>query len=133
MTGQRRMHGTRKPPSMTVPLLCGTACAAHRASEEFGAVVGAEDDDGGVVQAKVLELLHHQTDVVIELGQRLLLPDQPFSELRIFSYFIKKDALRCACARVKPAEERLVVSLRLLYERQGEVANFVIHSFHRSG
>src|SRR6266542_5332956 len=31
---------------------------------------------------------------------------------------------------VEPAEERLVVSLRLLYERQGEVANFVIHSFH---
>ena len=41
---------------------------AIRPGEDFGAVVGGEDDDGVVVHAHVLELLHHQADVVIELG-----------------------------------------------------------------
>ena len=36
--------------------------------EDFRAVVGGEDDDGVVIHAHVLEMLHHQADVVIELG-----------------------------------------------------------------
>src|SRR5947207_6752253 len=35
--------------------------------KEFGAIVGAEDDDSVIIHAQVLELLHHQADVVIEL------------------------------------------------------------------
>src|SRR5439155_7243142 len=41
--------------------------AAIGPGEEFGAVVSGEDDDGVVVQAEVLKLLHYQTNVVIEL------------------------------------------------------------------
>src|SRR5271169_6429030 len=35
--------------------------------EDFSAVVGGEHDDGVVVAADVLELLHHKSDVVVEL------------------------------------------------------------------
>ena len=42
--------------------------AAIGPGEDFGAVVGGEDDDGVVVLADVLELLQHEADVVIELG-----------------------------------------------------------------
>src|SRR5215472_15863009 len=42
--------------------------AAIGPREDFGAVIRGENDDGVVVQAKVLELLHDNADVVIELG-----------------------------------------------------------------
>ena len=35
--------------------------------EDLGAVVGGEDDNGIVVDTHVLELLHQQADVVVEL------------------------------------------------------------------
>src|SRR6266700_7948754 len=41
--------------------------SAVRPSKDFGAVVGGEDDNGIVVDTHVLELLHHQTDVVVKL------------------------------------------------------------------
>src|SRR4029079_16992312 len=41
--------------------------SAIRPGEDLGAVVGGEDHDGVVVHAHVLELLHHEADVVIEL------------------------------------------------------------------
>ena len=41
--------------------------SAVRPGEDLGAVVGGEDDDGVVVDAHVLELLHHEADVVVEL------------------------------------------------------------------
>ena len=74
--GQRAMHGTRKPPSMIVPLHCANGvCPAIGPGEDLGAVVGREDDDGVVVLAHVLELLHDEADVVIELGHAgFLLP-----------------------------------------------------------
>src|SRR5690242_5463542 len=43
-------------------------CSTIGPGEDFGAVVGAEDDDSIVIQAEVLELLHHQADVIIELS-----------------------------------------------------------------
>src|SRR5258708_36211553 len=41
--------------------------SAIRPGENLGAVVGGEDDDGVVVDAHVLEFLHHDADVVVEL------------------------------------------------------------------
>ena len=48
--------------------LCERRLTAIGPGKDLGAVVGGEDDDGVVVHAHVLELLHHQTNVVIELG-----------------------------------------------------------------
>ena len=49
--------------------------AAIGPGEGLGAVVGGEDDDGVVVHAHVLELLHHAADDVVELGHAgFLLP-----------------------------------------------------------
>ena len=68
LPGQRIIAGARKPPSMTVPLLPRERrLSAVRPGEDFGAVVGGEDDDGVVVDAHVLELLHHRADDVVEL------------------------------------------------------------------
>ncbi len=41
---------------------------AIRPGEQFGAVVGGKDDNGVFVFTDVLEMLHHQTDIIIELG-----------------------------------------------------------------
>src|SRR5579864_9263598 len=41
--------------------------AAIRPGERFGAVVGGENDNGVIVQPRILEMLHHQADVVVEL------------------------------------------------------------------
>src|SRR5258705_10682579 len=41
--------------------------SAVRPGEDLGAVVGSEDHDGAVIDAHILELLHHDTDIVVEL------------------------------------------------------------------
>src|SRR6266516_2728133 len=53
--------------------LCERRGAPIGPGKELSAIVGGEDDDGVVVQAEILELLHHQADVVIELGHAGLL------------------------------------------------------------
>src|SRR5437868_15510180 len=40
--------------------------------EDLGAVVRGEDDDGVVVNTKILELLYNQTDIVIKLSHPCL-------------------------------------------------------------
>ena len=79
--------------------------------EEFGAVVGREDDDGVVVLAHVLELLQHQTDVVVELGHAGFLYRPAI--LRVAQRFILRREMRDDVhpRRVEPAEERLAVLL----------------------
>ena len=83
---QRREHLVRPRSRLDVPRPADNARRAHaafpgaqlpgfergdaavREGLNLSTVVGGEDDDGVVVQAEVLELLHHQTDVVVELG-----------------------------------------------------------------
>jgi len=62
------MHGTRKPPSMTVPCSVRTACAASGQVKSFGAVVGAETTMCLSSKPRSLSFCINQTDVVIELG-----------------------------------------------------------------
>ncbi len=93
LPGQRAMHGTRKPPSMTVPsCLRERRRAAVRPGEHFGAVVGGEDDDGVIVHAHVLELLHDRADDVVELGHAGFLRDQPFLPRCASSRTFRRDA-----------------------------------------
>ena len=101
--------------------------------KDFGAVVGGEDDDGVVVHAHVLELLHHQTDVVIELGHAGFLFRPAI--LRVAHRFIFRREMRhdVHARRVEPDEERLVVVLGLVHEIEGKVADFVVHRFHPLG
>src|SRR5262249_35650605 len=68
LPGQRRIIGTRKPPSRTVPLPPGEGgLAAVGPREVFGTVVGGKADDRVVVDTQILDLLHHRTDDVVEL------------------------------------------------------------------
>ena len=101
--------------------------------EDFGAIVGGEDDDGVVVHAHVLELLHHQADVVIELGHAGFFFRPAI--LRVAHRFIFRGEMRddVHARRVEPDEERLAVLLGLVHEIDGEVANLVVHRFHALG
>ena len=101
--------------------------------EDFGAVVGGEDDDGVVVLAHVLELLHHQADVVVELGHAGFL-FRP-AVLRVAHRLILRREMRddVHAGRVEPDEERLVVLLGLVHEVDGEVADLVVHRLHALG
>src|SRR6266550_904805 len=48
-------------------------CSAIGPGEKLGAIIGGKDDDGIIVNAEILQLLHNQTDVVIELGHACFL------------------------------------------------------------
>src|SRR5512137_99860 len=122
--GQRRMHGTRKPPSITVPL--------HWAN-------GVVPPSGQVKSSVPLSVV--KTTIVLSSSPMSLsfcstkpmslsswaMPascsDQPFREVR--------DDVHAR--RVEPAEERLAVRLGLVDELQGEIADFVVHRFHALG
>ena len=114
---------------------CSLALRERRRSaigpgEEFGAVVGGEDDDGVIVHAHVLEILHHQGDVVIELGHAGFLFRPAI--LRVARRFPFRGEMGddVHARRVEPAEERLAVLLGLVHELDGEVADLVIHRLH---
>jgi hypothetical protein len=87
--------------------------------EDFGAVIRGEDHDGVVVDADVLEFLHHQADVVIELGHAGFLFRPAI--LRVAHRFILLGEMRddVHARRVEPDEKRLAVLLSLVYSGAG--------------
>ena len=104
--------------------------SAVRPGEDLGAVVGGEDDDGVVVDTHVLELLHHDADVVVQLRHAGFM-DGP-AVLRVAHLLILVRQMRddVHAGRIEPQEERLVVRLGLVEEFQRLVADFVVHGFH---
>src|SRR5580692_3605868 len=114
LPGQRMMAGTRKPPSKTVPLLCANGVCPP--SGQVKTSVGREHDDGVVVDAQVLELLHHQTDIVVELRHAGFVNGP--AVLRIARGFVFWRQVRddMHARRVEPDEERFAVGLRLVHE-----------------
>ena len=57
-----------KPPSAVFPPDCAKGVMPPCwPGEEFGAIIGGEDDDGIVVHAQICEVLHDQADIIIEL------------------------------------------------------------------
>src|ERR1700722_8103771 len=84
--GQRIMGGPREPPPLIGPLsrpadhgrdaeaalhdralaLRERGLSAVRPRKHLSAVVGGEDDNGIVIDAHILELLHHDADIVVE-------------------------------------------------------------------
>ena len=56
-----------------------------------------------------LSVLHHRADDVVELRHAGFLDDQPFSEVRIVSYFSRQVGHDVHARRVEPEEERLAV------------------------
>ena len=107
--------------------------AAVRPGERLGAVVGGEHDDGVVVDAEVLELLHGGADDVVELGHAGFV-DRP-AILRVAHRLILRRQVGddVHARRVEPEEERLAVRLCLVQELEGEVADFVVHGLHPLG
>src|SRR5882724_9490597 len=107
--------------------------SAIRPGKDLGAVVGGEDHDGVVVNAHLLELVHHDADVVIELRHACFMyrPAVPgVSQGLVFGREVGDDVHP---GWIEPQEERLVVGLGLLDELQGKIANFVIYGFHPLG
>ena len=104
--------------------------SAVRPGEDLGAVVGGEDDDGVVVDAHVLELLHHDADVVVELRHAGFM-DGP-AVLGVAHRLVLRRQVRddVHAGRIEPEEERLVVGLGLVDELERLVADFVVHGFH---
>ena len=96
----------------------------------LGAVVRGKDHDRVVVDAEVLQILHHQPDVVIELGHAGFFFRPAI--LRIAHRLILRREMRddVHARRVEPDEERLTVAVRLVYEFEREVANLVVNRFH---
>ena len=101
--------------------------------KHLGAVVGGEDDDGVVVDPQVLELLHHQADVIVELGHAGFFFRPAI--LRVAHRFIFRREMGddVHAGRVEPDEERLAVLVGLVDEVEGKVADLVIHGFHALG
>src|SRR5207249_9919564 len=95
--------------------------------EDFGAIVGGEDDDGVVVQTEVLELLQHQTDVVIELGHAGFFFRPAVFRVAHLLVLVREMGHDVHPSRIEPAEEWLAVRFSLFDELQSEVANLVIH------
>ena len=104
--------------------------SAIRPGEDLGAVVGGEDDDGVVVDAHVLELLHHEADVVVELRHAGFM-DGP-AVLGVAHRLVLRRQMRddVHAGRVEPQEERLVVGLGLVEELERQVADLVVHGLH---
>ena len=68
LPGQRMIVGTRKPPSYTVPFVARNGVMPPSGQvNTLGAVVGGEDDDGVVGNAKIVERLHEFADRVVDL------------------------------------------------------------------
>jgi len=86
-----------------------------------------------VVPSHVLEFLHHDADVVVELRHAGLM-DGP-AVLGVAQCFVLRRQMGddVHAGRVEPQEERLVVGLGLVDELQGKVADFVVHGFHPLG
>src|SRR5437764_13651166 len=72
--------------------------------EEFGSIIGGEDDDGIVVKTKVLELLHDQTDVIVELGHAGLFFRPAILRVAHLLVFVEKVFDYVDSPRLKPAE-----------------------------
>src|SRR4029079_16460895 len=101
--------------------------------EDLGAVVGGKDHDGVVIDAHLLELVHHDADVVVELRHAGFLYRPAVlgvSQGLVFGREVGDDVHP---GWIEPQEERLVVGLVLVDELQGKVANFVIYGFHPLG
>ena len=81
------------------PLAAGERrLAAVGPGEVLGAVVGREDDDGVVLEAVVLQLLHDRADDVVELRHAGFLDATSRSRACASSRTCPKDASRRACA-----------------------------------
>ena len=66
--GQRAMHGTRKPPSMTVPLVALNGVMPPSGQVNTSAPLSVREDDDGVVGlADVVQVLHDGADGVVQL------------------------------------------------------------------
>jgi hypothetical protein len=107
--------------------------AAIGPSEVFGAVVGGEPDDRVLLEAVVLEVLHHRTDDVVELRHAGFLNGPAI--LRIAQALVFRGQVRdhMHASRIQPEEERLALRSGLIEELEGVSENFVVHRLHAPG
>ena len=134
LPGQRRIAGTRKPPSRTVPLLCAKGVCPPSGHVKTSVPLSVVKTTMVLSSTPMsFELLHHQADVVVELGHAgfLLGP----AVLCVAHRFVLRREVRddVHARRVEPHEERLAVLLGLVHEVDGEVANLVVDGLHPLG
>ena len=117
-----------------MPLLCANGvCPPVRPCEDFGAVVGREDDDGVLVDAHVLQLLHHDPDVVVELRHASFVDGPAVLRIAQFLVFFRQMSDDMHACRIKPKKKRLVFGLGLFDEFDCRIADFVVYGLHPLG
>ena len=134
LPGQRIIAGTRKPPSMTVPLDCANGVCPPSGQVKTSVPLSVVNTTIVLsLTPMLLELLHHQADVVVELRHAGFM-DGP-AVLGVAHRLVLRRQVRddVHAGRIQPQEERLAVGLGLLDELEGEVADLVVHRFHPLG
>ena len=131
LPGQRIIAGTRKPPSKAVPLPPANGVCPPSGQVKFSAPLSVVKTTM-VLLSKPMSFSFFITEPT--MSSSCAMPaswmDQPFSELRIFSYFSREVRDDVHAGRVEPDEERLVVRLGLVDELERVVADFVVDRLH---
>ena len=134
LPGHRTMHGTRKPPSITVPLPPANGVWPPSGQVKFSAPLSVVNTR--IVSSsrpQVLELLHDRADDVVELGHPGFV-DRPAvlrrPHLLVLLGEVGDDVHP---RRVEPDEERLAVALRLVDELERVIEDLVVDRLHPLG
>ena len=117
LPGQRAMHGTRKPPSMTVPLVALNGVMPPSGQVNTSAPLSVlKTSDGVVGLADVVQVLHDGADAVVHLLHAGFFQAVVGLVVHLAWYFGGQEREDVHARRVVPDEERLAVLLGLVHE-----------------
>src|SRR5215468_182869 len=109
---------------------CERRLASVRPRKVLGAVVGAEGDDGVVIEAVILHVLHDGADDVVELRHAGFLDGPAILRRAHVLVLVREVRDDVHARRVQPQEERLAVRPRLVYELERVGEDLVVHGLH---
>ena len=129
--GQRMMHGARKPPSITVPLVPLNGVMPPSGQVKTSAPLSVvKTDDGVVGLADVVQVLQEGADAVVDLRHAGFL--ETVVGLAVHQRLILRRQERpdVHARRVVPDEERLAVRLGLVHEVGGSLDQHFVEGAH---
>ena len=131
LPGQRRIIGTRKPPSSAVPLPPANGVWPPSGQVKFSAPLSVVKPMM-VSPSRPLSFRYFITEPT--MSSICAMPaswiDQPFSELRIAFVLRRQVRDDVHPRRIEPEEERLAGLARLVDELEREVEDLVVHGLH---
>ena len=125
-------HGTRKPPSSTVPLPPANGVWPPSGQVKFSAPLSVVNTTMvSFVETRVLELLHHRADDVVELRHAGFVDATSRSPaLRIFSYLSERWVMTCMRVGLSQTKNGLPSFSRLVDELERVVEDLVVDRLH---